>query len=86
VAKNSKSVTIRPTIAHHHQKPIGAHKMAQHEPTPQSAIDEWLAKGNKIIQCAPGERSGEGVIGYTHGWGRKKKPIEVKPEESNKEE
>tara|TARA_B110000971_G_scaffold23077_1_gene20845 strand:- start:9 stop:188 length:180 start_codon:yes stop_codon:yes gene_type:complete len=59
--------------------------MAQDEQTSQSAIDEWLAKGNKITQCAPGERGGDGVIGYTHGWGRKKTVVEVKPEDSEEE-
>lgn len=39
----------------------------------QSAIDEWLAKGNKITQCAIGESGTNDVVGYTHNWGRKKK-------------
>jgi hypothetical protein len=55
--------------------------MARQEPTPQSAIDEWLAKGNEITQLAYGERSEEGTIGYTYGWGRKKKVAEPKTEE-----
>jgi|TARA_B110000879_G_C10717358_1_gene335250 hypothetical protein len=53
--------------------------MARHEPTSQEAIDEWLAKGNKITVCEPGERSEEGVIGYTHSWGRKKKAVPEDP-------
>jgi hypothetical protein len=53
--------------------------MSEHEPTPQSVIDEWLAKGNKITICEPGERSEEGVIGYTHSWGRKKKAVPPDP-------
>ena len=56
--------------------------MARPTPTPQSAIDEWLAKGNEITKCAPGERSEDGVIGYTHSWGKRKK-TDV-PEDSTK--
>jgi hypothetical protein len=58
--------------------------MARPEPTPQSVIDEWLAKGNKITHCAPGERSEEGTIGYTHGWGRKKKAATPKDTKEEK--
>lgn len=60
--------------------------MAQHEPTPQSVIDEWLAKGNKITQLPYGERSEEGTIGYTHSWGRKKKAAVPAPTTSKKKE
>ena len=59
--------------------------MARPEPTPQSVIDEWLAKGNKITQLPYGERSEEGTIGYTHGWGRKKKAADPAPTDSKKE-
>jgi len=59
--------------------------MARPEPTPQSVIDEWLAKGNEITQLAYGERSEEGTIGYTHGWGRKKKTAEPATKNETKE-
>ena len=49
------------------------------DPADQALIDEWLAKGNKITQCEPNERSEEGTIGYTHGWGRKKKAVPADP-------
>jgi|TARA_R110000851_G_scaffold103524_1_gene220650 hypothetical protein len=49
--------------------------MARDEPTSQALIDEWLAQGNTIKVCNPGERSDEGEVGYTHSWGRKKKAV-----------
>lgn len=43
--------------------------------TPQSLIDDFIAKGGKITVCPPGERTEE--IEYTGGfYGRRKKKSE----------
>ena len=49
----------------------------------QKLMDEWLAKGNKVTVCAPGERTSNDNIAYTHGWGKKKKKV-VAPKEVDK--
>jgi hypothetical protein len=50
----------------------------QTTPEEQKMIDEWLKK-NKITICAPGERTSDDNIAYTHGWGKKKKKAPPKP-------
>jgi hypothetical protein len=41
----------------------------------QKLMDEWLAKGNTVTVCNPGERTSSDDIAYTHGWGKKKKKV-----------
>lgn len=36
-------------------------------------VEEFLANGGEIEYCEAGARSEQDQIGYTHGWGRKKK-------------
>jgi hypothetical protein len=45
----------------------------------QKAIEEWLAKGNKVEVCPPGARTEQEEIVYT--WGNKKKKV-VKPKDA----
>ena len=41
-------------------------------PEEQKQIDDWLAK-NEVTICPPGARTSDDQVGYTHGWGKKKK-------------
>ena len=43
----------------------------------QKQIDEWL-KTNEVKVYAPGERTSDDNIAYTHGWGKKKKKAQPK--------
>ena len=45
----------------------------------QKAIEEWLAKGNKVEVCPPGARTEQEEIVYT--WGNKKKKV-AKPKDA----
>jgi|TARA_B110000977_G_scaffold101139_1_gene132564 hypothetical protein len=57
--------------------------MARYEKTSeeQRMMDEWLAKGNSITVCEPGERTSSDDIAYTHGWGKKKKKAPEQPKD-----
>lgn len=50
----------------------------ERSPEEQKQIDEWL-KNNKVTVCPPGERTSDDQVGYTHGWGKKKKKKVPKP-------
>ena len=54
-------------------------QMSKEERTPeeQKQIDEWL-KTNEVKVYAPGERTSDDQVGYTHGWGKKKKKVPPK--------
>tara|TARA_B100000780_G_C21099967_1_gene443849 strand:- start:856 stop:1047 length:192 start_codon:yes stop_codon:yes gene_type:complete len=47
----------------------------------EKAKAEWLAEGNKITVCPPGERSEEAT---NNPWARKKKPVETKETKKTK--
>lgn len=47
----------------------------------QKMIDDWLAAGNKITICPPGETSDGELPGY--GWGKKKKKAKTAKKKSN---
>ena len=49
----------------------------------RAAINEWM-KTNQITKCEPFERTSTDDIGYTHGWGKKKKKKVPKEVDSNK--
>lgn len=44
----------------------------ERSPEEQKQIDEWLKK-NEVTICPPGARTSDDQVGYTHGWGKKKK-------------
>jgi hypothetical protein len=60
--------------------------MARYQRTEEDtkAIEEWLAKGNKITVCKQYERTANEDMKYT--WGRRKKKVEPITKEVDKKD